>query len=105
LEEIHKSLMYYSKKSRNRITIALLIAKGFNNTIEDAKALHSWIRNLPVKINILRYNETEDGLSRADENDVEKVANELHRLGRTVILRQSRGSDINAACGQLAAKY
>lgn len=104
LEENHRALEIYAAKTRNRITIALLVAKGLNDTVEDARALHRWIRSLPVKINLLRFNETDSSLQRADEAAMESFAAELVHLGRTVILRTSRGSEINAACGQLAAR-
>lgn len=104
LKENHDALMYYSQATRNRITIALLVAEGLNDSIEDARALHKWIGNLPVKINLLRYNETDGAFKRTSEIKMEKVAAELVRLGRTVILRTSRGRDINAACGQLVAQ-
>jgi len=105
LDKMHQALSYYSSKTRNRITVALLVADGFNDTIEDAKALHRWIRKLPVKINLLRYNDAAGGFRRAKEIAIEAIAAELVRLGHTVILRRSRGSDVAAACGQLAATH
>ncbi len=104
LEENHEALLEYSKHTRNRITVALLVAEGLNDTVKDARKLHGWIRSLPVKINLLRYNETDGRFRRVNEATMEKVAAELVRLGRTVILRRSRGRNISAACGQLAAK-
>ncbi len=103
LRDNHAALMEYAHKTRNRITIALLVAAGRNDSLEDARALHRWISDLPAKVNLLRYNETFAGWKRPDEKNVEAFAEELVRLGRTVILRQSRGRDVAAACGQLAA--
>jgi len=104
LKELHLSLELYALHTRNRITIAFLIAEGLNDTVEDARKLHRWIGSLPVKVNLLRYNEASGGFSPPDEIKVEQVAAELVRLGRTVVLRNSRGRDISAACGQLATK-
>jgi 23S rRNA (adenine2503-C2)-methyltransferase len=104
LQQIHESLSYYADKTRNRITIALIVADGLNDKLEDARALSRWIGNLPAKINLLRYNETDGSYSRANEDAIERIASELVRLNRTVVLRQSRGGQIAAACGQLAAQ-
>ncbi len=104
LAENHAALTEYAAQTRNRITIALLVAEGLNDSLDDARALHRWIGNLPVKINLLRYNETYAGWKRPREEKMEALASELIRLGRTVILRTSRGRDVAAACGQLAAK-
>jgi 23S rRNA (adenine2503-C2)-methyltransferase len=104
LEENWLALKEYANNTRHRITIAFLIAEGMNDTVEDARALHRWIRDLPTKINLLRYNEATGDFRRPSEDAVEAVAAELVRLGRTVVLRTSRGRDVAAACGQLAAR-
>jgi 23S rRNA (adenine2503-C2)-methyltransferase len=104
LAKMHEALTEYADKTRNRITIAFLVANGLNDKLEDARALDRWIGNLPSKINLLRYNEAAGAFRRVDEEAIERIATELARLGRTVILRKSRGRDISAACGQLAAR-
>ncbi|HEX03801.1 MAG TPA: 23S rRNA (adenine(2503)-C(2))-methyltransferase RlmN [Bacteroidetes bacterium] len=104
LKSVHEALSYYAQQTRHRITIALIVAEGLNDQLEDARALHQWIDGLPSKINLLRYNDAAGSFRRADEQAIERVAAELARLGRTVILRKSRGSDVSAACGQLAAR-
>ncbi|MCB2198438.1 23S rRNA (adenine(2503)-C(2))-methyltransferase RlmN [bacterium] len=104
LSEMHDALSDYAEKTKHWITIALLVADGLNDSLEDARMLHKWIGNLPAKVNLLRYNEAAGNFRRADEEAMERFAAELARLGRTVVLRRSRGRDISAACGQLAAR-
>lgn len=104
LDEMHSVLTEYAQHTRNRITIALLVAEGVNDSIEDARKLHRWLKYLPAKVNLLRYNDATPGFAPPDERKMEQVAAELARLGRTVVLRSSRGNDIAAACGQLAGK-
>ncbi len=104
LAQMHEALSSYAEQTRHRITIALMVANGLNDQLQDARALHQWIGNLPAKINLLRYNEAAGAFRRADEEAIERVAAELVRLGRTVVLRKSRGRDVSAACGQLAAR-
>lgn len=104
LSEIHSALTEYASKTRNWITVAVLVAEGLNDTEKDMRALHRWIGPLKAKVNLLRYNETDGELKAVDESVMNKNAAELVRHGRTVILRHSRGRNISAACGQLAAK-
>lgn len=104
LQENHDALMEYARATRHRITIALLVADGLNDSEEDVKALHRWIGDLPSKVNLLRYNEAAGNFHRANEEAIERVAERLANLGRTVVLRKSRGRDVSAACGQLAAR-
>ena len=104
LAENHRAFSEYARQARNRITVALLIADGLNDTADDARALHRWIGKLPAKVNLLRYNHTTGNFAPPKEEKVEAVAAELIRLGRTVVLRKSRGAEVEAACGQLAAR-
>lgn len=104
LKEMHDALSDYADRTKHRITIALLVAEGLNDSLEDARLLHRWMGDLPSKVNLLRYNEAAGNFRRADEDAMERFAAELARLGRTVVLRRSRGRDISAACGQLAAR-
>jgi 23S rRNA (adenine2503-C2)-methyltransferase len=104
LQENHEALMEYARATKHRITIALLVADGLNDGDADVIALHRWIGDLPSKVNLLRYNEAAGNFHRANEAAVERVAEQLANLGRTVILRKSRGRDVSAACGQLAAR-
>jgi 23S rRNA (adenine2503-C2)-methyltransferase len=104
LQENHDALMEYARASKHRITIALLVADRLNDSEDDVMALHRWIGNLPAKINLLRYNEAAGSFHRANEEALERVAARFVQLGRTVVLRKSRGRDISAACGQLAAR-
>jgi len=104
LADNHDALMEYSRATKHRITVALLVAKGLNDSDKDVIALHRWLGDLPSKINLLRYNEAAGNFRRADEESLERVAAKFASLGRTVIRRQSRGRDVSAACGQLAAR-
>lgn len=104
LKENHDALMEYAAASKHWVTIALLVADGLNDSEKDVMALHKWIGNLPAKVNLLRYNEAAGNFHRTNEEALERVAARLAQLGRTVILRKSRGRDVSAACGQLAAR-
>ena len=79
---------------------------GVNDTSEDARSLAQILQGIPCKINLLMENS--DSYSASQREDSRKrLLNFQHLLrqaGYTVFIRQSRGEDISAACGQLAGK-
>src|SRR2546421_6716416 len=72
---------------------------------EDAARLAALLRGLPVKVNLIPYNEN-PGLGFGDPG-AERVAafrKALDARGITAMVRKNRGRDIAAACGQLAVQ-
>ena len=63
------------------------------------------VRGIPCKINVLAYNEV-PGLSfkRPSDDKVDWFGRMLYPRTPAVTVRKSRGRDIDAACGQLAAR-
>lgn len=105
LEVLAESLKYFYRKTRNKITFEYIAFKDFNESIEDAKELLAFCKNVPSKVNIIEYNPTGDGLfEKANEDKINKFAAFLVKNGVQATVRRSRGKDIDAACGQLANK-
>jgi len=105
LIEIMESLQYWYKKTSSPVTFEYCIWKGINDNDEDIKALVKFCRKVPSKVNIIQYNPIGEG-KYDNKNSVaeEKYMRELSKAGITAMIRKSRGSDIDAACGQLANK-
>jgi len=105
LEKLMDAVRYFAEKTKDRVTIEYILFKGFNDQKEDIKALTRLLHGIPCKINILAYNPVE-GLpfERPTDDDVDRFARELYPKVRAVTVRKSRGRDIDAACGQLAAR-
>ena len=53
LEALADSLRYFYEKTKSRVTFEYIIFKDFNDSLEDAKELADFCRNVPVKINII----------------------------------------------------
>ncbi len=105
LDVIAEALKYFYVKTGSRVTFEYIIFKDFNDTIEDARELAEFCRNIPCKINIIEYNPIDDGeFQQADPEKVDAFAAFLERCNLVVNVRRSRGKDIDAACGQLANK-
>ncbi len=90
---------------RRRIMIEYILIKDENDSKQDAKLLAKKLHGIPCKINLLPYNES-DALpfQRPSQKKIEQFQQILWDAGLTVIVRESRGADISAACGQLANK-
>jgi 23S rRNA (adenine2503-C2)-methyltransferase len=105
LENLMEAVRYFARKTNDRVTFEYILFKGFNDTMEDVKALARLMEGIPCKINILAYNPV-PGLpfERPTDDDVDWFARQLLPRAPAVTVRKSRGTDIDAACGQLAAR-
>ena len=92
---------HYARR-RRRIFVEYVMLAGVNDRYEQAVALARLLDPRIYKVNLIPYNPTGayDGSSRG-AIDAFKAALEEHGLRATV--RLTRGRDIDAACGQLAA--
>jgi 23S rRNA (adenine2503-C2)-methyltransferase len=110
LKENIDALEYYYKKTKKRITYEYTMLKGINDRKEDVKALTKLLRRLPSKLNIIPFNSiahmNPGGLSAklvpTSLNEIHEFAGKLRENNVTVMIRDTQGDDIAAACGQLA---
>ena len=81
------------------------LIEGVNDSIEDARRMPALLRGIPAKVNVIPMNPHADSSHRPPSRAVcDAFTAELHRGGLRVTLRRNRGADIDAACGQLAAR-
>lgn len=105
LSKLSEAIKYYYDITHNRPTIEYLLLKKVNDSMEDADALAKYCRSFPCKVNLIEYNPTDDSRFAKSTNESLKAFKDfLHSKNMVVNLRASRGSDINAACGQLVNK-
>jgi 23S rRNA (adenine2503-C2)-methyltransferase len=99
------ALKRFPLPGRRKITIEYVLLGGLNDSLDDAKRLVRLLSDIPCKVNLIPFNPHEG----ADfKTPTTAALDAFHRylLDRhfTVITRDSRGSDISAACGQLKGK-
>jgi 23S rRNA (adenine2503-C2)-methyltransferase len=88
--------------ARKRITFEYILIKGVNDSREEARALAALLRRVPCKINLIPFNEHAGaGFKTPHPSAIEQFRECLTAKRFTVMLRQSKGRDVGAACGQL----
>jgi 23S rRNA (adenine2503-C2)-methyltransferase len=87
------------------ITFEYILIKGINDSLDDARRLAKLLRPIRSKINLIPFNAHEGcNYERPDEAVISRFQEILIQKNYTVMIRQSKGQDISAACGQLRAK-
>lgn len=90
-------------KQGRRITFEYVLIAGFNDSEDDARRLVKLLRGLPAKVNLICYNENPGLPFRSTPEERALAFREILAQGQlAAFLRQNRGRDISAACGQLA---
>jgi 23S rRNA (adenine2503-C2)-methyltransferase len=81
------------------------MVEGINDSSQDAKRLLRILRGIPSKINLIPLNEAPDiPLKKPSEEKVKEFQEILMEGGLTAIVRNSKGREISAACGQLRGR-
>jgi 23S rRNA (adenine2503-C2)-methyltransferase len=104
IQELLKTAKAYTMATKKRLTFEYILIKDVNDSPDDARRLLRLLRNIPCKVNIIAYNTTSQTYTRPDNQHIEAFAESIRPLCAPVTLRLSRGSDIHAACGQLAVQ-
>jgi 23S rRNA (adenine2503-C2)-methyltransferase len=89
---------------RQRITFEYVLLGGVNDSDADARRLVGLLHGLRAKVNLICFNPFPDaGFVPSSRARVERFQALLRGRGQQATIRESRGQDIQAACGQLAA--
>jgi 23S rRNA (adenine2503-C2)-methyltransferase len=105
LKTLMAAVNTYIEKTGRRVTFEYIMLDGVNISRKDAENLVKLIKPFLANVNLIPYNEV-DGLpyNRPAPNQVKQFYDWLVALGLNVTIREEHGSDIKAACGQLAVK-
>jgi 23S rRNA (adenine2503-C2)-methyltransferase len=88
---------------RKRITFEYVMLAGENDADVDARRLVSLLHGLRAKINLIPFNPFPGaGFTPSPRERIDRFQAILRAHGINATIRESRGRDIQAACGQLA---
>lgn len=102
LPDLLNACRKYSRKTNRIITFEYTLISGVNDSPEDADALVRLVKKLPARVNLIPLSEVKEFDGRTSSGEVANMfLNVLEKGGVNATLRQSKGSKIKAACGQL----
>jgi 23S rRNA (adenine2503-C2)-methyltransferase len=105
LPDVLDACRAWSEKRREPVFVEYLMLDGVNDRYEQAVALAKVLTPLKAfKVNLIPYNPTESGFQGSSRGAIDAFKNALEERGIRATVRLTRGRDIDAACGQLAAK-
>lgn len=109
LKELIKAAKAYvydeNPRHKKHVTIEYVMLAGVNDSDEHAHQLVDLLKDLPSKINLIPFNPFPHApYGRSSNNRIHAFSNILNQAGFVCTIRQTRGDDIDAACGQLVGQ-
>jgi len=105
IDDLIEAARRYRQKKGRRVSLEWTLMDGLNDTAHQARALAAIARELDAHVNVIPLNPTPLAPQRRPPDDrIKAFVEEVARHGATVTLRDTRGVDIDAACGQLRVR-
>lgn len=104
LRELLEACRYYSTSLKRRVFFGWTLIAGKNDSLEHARLLIELLRGLDAHVNLIRLNSTAgfEGQTSAEES-ANAFQRAIQAAGLPCTVRQFRGIDVDAGCGQLRA--
>jgi 23S rRNA (adenine2503-C2)-methyltransferase len=103
LDDVLNACRAYHARRRRRVFVEYVMLAGVNDRYEQAVALAQRLDARVFKVNLIPYNPT-GAYSGSSREAIAAFRSALQAHGLAATVRLTRGRDIDAACGQLAAR-
>jgi 23S rRNA (adenine2503-C2)-methyltransferase len=105
LRDVLSACREWHERRRRQVFVEYLMLEGVNDRYEQAIALAELLApRYAFKVNLIPYNPTQAGFRGSGRDAVDAFRSALEGRGVRTTVRLTRGRDIDAACGQLAAR-
>jgi 23S rRNA (adenine2503-C2)-methyltransferase len=105
LRDVLDACLRWHERRRRQVFVEYLMLDGVNDRYEQALALAALLEpRRAFKVNLIPYNPTEAGFRGSGRDAIAAFRAALEGRGVRATVRLTRGRDIDAACGQLAAR-
>lgn len=105
LEQLRSSVASYAEATGRRPTYEYALINGMTDTDAELKALVAFTRGTLCHVNLIQLNEVKGSAYRPSTKErLKAFKTALERAGVETTVREARGADIDAACGQLKQK-
>ena len=96
----------YSEAGGRQVTYEYILLKDKNDSVQDAELLSNYLRYKHASVNLIPANPVpEQGFERPSKAAIERFVKVLTKNRISATVRKEMGKDIDAACGQLRAKF
>lgn len=103
MSALKRALIDFNAKTGDRVTVEYVLLEGINDAPEHALELSKYLKEIKCNVNLIPYNGIgEKKYKKPGQNSISRFKLILEQGGKKVTQRLERGSDIKAACGQLA---
>lgn len=104
IHDVIELMRNYPLRKKRRLTLSYIMIKGLNDTDSHLMGLKDLLTGSGIRVNLLPYHSHEgDPYVSSPEERLSFFKHELVTSGISASVRKSRGKDISAACGLLAA--
>jgi len=104
--DLMETCRVYAKKTGRQVTFEYVLIRGLNSDLRSAQKLCTIVKGMNAKINLIPANTVREcGFEAPFREEIWSFKDFLAKHGVHVTLRRERGTDIQAACGQLRLKY
>jgi 23S rRNA (adenine2503-C2)-methyltransferase len=105
LPDVLDACRLWNERRREPVFVEYLMLDGVNDRYEQAVALARVLEPVRAfKVNLIPYNPTDSGFQGSSRGAIDAFRAALEERGVRATVRLTRGRDIDAACGQLAAR-
>ncbi|MBT9584278.1 23S rRNA (adenine(2503)-C(2))-methyltransferase RlmN [bacterium] len=102
ISELLAACREYQQATERRITFEYVLLEGVNDSLAEAEALGKMLRGLHVLVNLIPWNPVEGAsYQRSRPGRIRAFQERVEAFGPKCTVRQEKGADIDAACGQL----
>lgn len=106
LADVEAAAAEYFREKGRRVSIEWTLIDHVNDSPEQARKLAVIARRLRAHVNVIALNPTPlSPMAPSTEDRIAAFMNELRRAGANATRRDTRGQDIDAACGQLRVRH
>jgi len=106
IDEIIKAGALYRKSTGKECTFEYVLIAGINASKENALELGNKLKGKKCKVNVIPYNKIPKLPYREPSKEtLDEFVKTLGSCGVPVTVRKNKGADLNAACGQLRARF
>ena len=104
LDRVLEACRSYWERRRRRVFVEYVMLAGVNDSVFQARQLAEALDPKIYKVNLIPYNPTASAFNGSTPKAIEAFKQTLERSGLQATVRLTRGREIEAACGQLAAR-